>query len=140
QAYVDFLLTRELNFRAGMLLAPVGIINERHEPPVYHGVERPFVDTVIIPTTWFDAGAGIHGELRHGFRYRAYAMAPLNSLEFSADEGIREGRQKGRAPTCGTWHIPGAWNTSASADLSWADAALRSGARSRRQARSVDTA
>ena len=95
QAYVDFLLTRELNFRAGMLLAPVGIINERHEPPVYHGVERPFVDTVIIPTTWFDAGAGIHGELRHGFRYRAYAMAPLNSLEFSADEGIREGRQKG---------------------------------------------
>ena len=30
----------------------------------FHGVERPFVDTVIIPTTWFDAGAGVHGELR----------------------------------------------------------------------------
>ncbi len=38
QAYIDFLVTRELNFRAGMLLVPVGIINERHEPPVYHGV------------------------------------------------------------------------------------------------------
>jgi hypothetical protein len=95
QAYVDFLLTREINFRAGMLLMPIGIINERHEPPVYNGVERPFVDTVIIPTTWFEAGAGIHGELRHGWRYRAYVAAPLNSLEFSADEGIREGRQKG---------------------------------------------
>jgi hypothetical protein len=95
QAYVDFLLAREVNFRAGMLLVPLGIINERHEPPVYHGVERPLVDTFIIPTTWFEAGAGVHGELRHGLRYRTYVMAPLNSLEFSADEGIREGRQKG---------------------------------------------
>jgi hypothetical protein len=95
QAYVDFLLAREFNLRAGMLLMPIGIINERHEPPVFHGVERPLVDTFIIPTTWFEAGAGVHGELRHGFRYRAYAVAPLNSLEFSADEGIREGRQKG---------------------------------------------
>ena len=95
QAYVDFLLSRAFNVRAGMLLAPVGIINERHEPPVFHGVERPFVDTVIIPTTWSDAGVGVHGELGHGFRYRAYAMAPLDSAGFSADEGLRDGRQKG---------------------------------------------
>jgi hypothetical protein len=95
QAYVDFLLTRAFNIRAGMLLVPMGIINERHEPPVFHGVERPFVDTVIIPSTWFDNGAGIHGEVGRGFRYRAYVMAPLNALEFSADEGIRNGRQKG---------------------------------------------
>ena len=94
QAYVDFLISRQFNVRAGMLLAPVGIINERHEPPVFHGVERPFVDTVIIPTTWFDTGAGIHGELAGGFRYRAYAMAPLDATGFSA-EGIRDGRQKG---------------------------------------------
>ncbi len=95
QAYVDFLLTRSFNVRAGMLLAPMGIINERHEPPVYHGVERPFVDTVIVPSTWFDAGAGVHGEIGRGFRYRAYAMAPLNAIEFTADEGLRGGRQKG---------------------------------------------
>jgi hypothetical protein len=95
QAYLDFLLTRGFNLRAGMMLVPMGIINERHEPPVFHGVERPFVDTVIIPSTWFETGAGVHGELGNGFRYRAYAMAPLNALEFTADEGIREGRQKG---------------------------------------------
>lgn len=95
QAYVDFLITRGFNVRAGMVLVPIGIINERHEPPVFQGVERPFVDTVIIPTTWFEGGAGIHGELGRGFRYRTYVMAPLNALEFSADEGIREGRQKG---------------------------------------------
>lgn len=95
QAYVDFLLSRRVNVRAGMLLMPVGILNERHEPPVFNGVERTFVDTVIIPTTWFEVGAGIHGELGRGFRYRAYAVAPLNALEFTADEGIRGGRQKG---------------------------------------------
>jgi len=95
QAYVDFLLTRSFNVRAGLLLVPMGIINERHEPPVFQGVERPFVDTVIIPSTWFENGAGVHGEVGRGFRYRAYVMAPLNALEFSADEGIRNGRQKG---------------------------------------------
>jgi hypothetical protein len=95
QAYIDFLIRREFNVRAGMVLVPVGIINERHEPPVYHGVERPFVDTVIVPSTWFEAGAGVHGELRHGFRYRAYVTAPLDASGFTAAEGIRDGRQKG---------------------------------------------
>ena len=99
QAYIDFLLSRPFNIRAGMLLLPMGIINERHEPPVFNGVERPFVDTVIIPTTWFDAGAGIHGEIGRGLRYRAYVTAPLDAREFSADEGIREGRQKGGQAT-----------------------------------------
>ena len=95
QAYVDFLLSRKFNVRAGMLLMPVGIINERHEPPVFYGVERPFVDTVIIPTTWFEVGAGIHGEVGRGWRYRAYVASPLNAAQFSAEEGLRDGRQKG---------------------------------------------
>ena len=95
QAYVDFLLTRGFNVRAGMMLMPLGIINERHEPPVYYGVERPFIDTVVIPSTWFEAGAGVHGEVGRGWRYRAFVTAPLDASEFSADEGIREGRQKG---------------------------------------------
>jgi hypothetical protein len=95
QAYLDFLITRRFNVRAGMVLVPVGIINERHEPPVYHGVERPLVDTLIVPSTWFEAGAGIHGDLGRGIRYRAYVLAPLDALGFSADEGIRGGLQKG---------------------------------------------
>ena len=95
QAYVDFLAKPSLNFRAGMLLVPIGIINERHEPPVFHGVERPFVDTVIIPTTWFEVGAGIHGSLPRGFRYRTYVMAPLDATEYSAEEGLRGAAQNG---------------------------------------------
>ena len=67
QAYVDFLLVAIASTCApGMMLMPIGIINERHEPPIYYGVERPFVDTVIVPTTWFETGAGVHGEIGRG--------------------------------------------------------------------------
>ncbi len=95
QAYLDFQAKPWFNIRAGMLLAPVGIINERHEPPAFNGVERPFVDTFIIPTTWFDAGAGVHGRLGSGWQYRAYVMAPLDATKITADEGLAEARQKG---------------------------------------------
>lgn len=101
QAYVDFLLDRRFNVRAGMLLMPVGIVNERHEPPMFYGVERPLVDTVIIPTTWFEVGAGVHGELGRGWRYRTYLTSPLNAAEFSADEGVRPGRQRGNRTNAG---------------------------------------
>jgi hypothetical protein len=107
QAYVDFLLSRAINVRAGMVLMPIGIINERHEPPVYYGVERPFVDTFIVPTTWFEAGAGVHGEVGRGWRYRAFVAAPLNAAEFSADEGLREGRQKGSEANVGRPAVTG---------------------------------
>ena len=107
QAYVDFLLSRSFNVRAGLMLMPIGIINERHEPPVYYGVERPFNDTVIIPTTWFEAGAGVHGELGRGWRYRAFIVAPLDAAEFSAEEGLREGRQKGAEANVGRPAVTG---------------------------------
>jgi DtxR family Mn-dependent transcriptional regulator len=107
QAYVDFLLDRSFNVRAGMMLMPIGIINERHEPPVYYGVERPFIDTVIVPSTWFDVGAGVHGEIGRGWRYRGYVTAPLNAAEFSAEEGVRGGRQKGAESNVGRPAVTG---------------------------------
>ncbi|HWK10118.1 MAG TPA: hypothetical protein VNR64_08705, partial [Vicinamibacterales bacterium] len=107
QAYVDFLLSRRFNVRAGMMLMPVGIINERHEPPVFYGVERPFVDTVIVPSTWFEVGAGVHGEIGRGWRYRAFITSPLDASEFNAEEGIREGIQKGSDTNIGRPAVTG---------------------------------
>ena len=95
QAYLDFLLLPNLSFRAGMMLTPMGIINERHEPASFNGVERPFVDSFIVPSTWFSNGAGLVGELGGGFSFKAFAMSSLNGSFFSADEGFRGGRQKG---------------------------------------------
>src|SRR5689334_21325191 len=95
QAYIDLAIHRRFNVRAGMVLTPIGILNERHEPPTFHGVERTFVDTVIIPTTWRDVGVGLFGDLGRGFSYKTYVMPGLNAIGFSAEEGIAEGRQQG---------------------------------------------
>ena len=95
QAYLDFLIKPQFNFRAGMLLSPVGIVNERHEPPSFNGVERPFVETLIIPTTWRELGFGLTGDLGRGFRYRAYLTSSLDASFFDAESGITEGRTAG---------------------------------------------
>jgi hypothetical protein len=95
QAYLDFLIKPYFNLRAGMVLTPVGLINERHEPPAYNGVERPFVETTLIPTTWRELGIGITGDLGRGFRYRAYLASSLDASRFDAEHGIAEGRTNG---------------------------------------------
>lgn len=93
QVYVDWkLLDETLQLRAGLLLVPMGIINQWHEPSVFHGVERPLVDQVIIPTTWRELGAGVFGESGI-FRYEAYVVAApdptlLSRDGFSAARGL----------------------------------------------------
>ena len=92
-AYLDFMLREELNVRAGMLLLPIGLVNELHEPTAFLGAKRPVTETVVIPSTWRENGAGIHGELGD-FAYRAYIVNGLRGERFSAS-GLRGGRQKG---------------------------------------------
>jgi len=95
QAYLDFLITPKFNLRAGMLLTPVGIVNERHEPPSFNGVERPFVESIIIPTTWRELGFGITGDLGRGFRYRTYVTSSLDASRFNAEFGIAGAKTSG---------------------------------------------
>jgi len=95
QAYLDFSLHEKFNVRAGVLLMPIGIINQNHEPPTFNGVERPFVDKYIIPTTWFDSGIGFFGEVLPGLSYQFNIMGGLKAEDFRAEDGIRKGRQKG---------------------------------------------
>lgn len=91
---LDFLLDPKYNARAGLMLVPMGFINEMHEPTTYHGNHRPDVERYIIPSTWREVGAGLFGEILPGLEYRAYAMNGLNSEGFSS-KGIRGGRQGG---------------------------------------------
>ncbi len=91
---LDFLAWQQLNVRAGLLLVPMGFINEIHEPPFFHVVFRPEVEQRIIPTTWREGGVGIFGTLAPGLDYRAYVLNGLNAKGFES-ETIREGRQQG---------------------------------------------
>ena len=92
--YLDFLNRPAANIRAGLVIVPMGIINEQHEPTSYLGANRPQTERFIIPSTWSEIGAGVFGE-SGAFSYRGFVMTGLNSSEFTGDEGIREGRQGG---------------------------------------------
>ncbi|NWJ41410.1 MAG: hypothetical protein HXX12_10610 [Geothrix sp.] len=92
--YLDFLISKALNVRAGQLLVPMGFVNEIHEPPAFLGARRPQVEQVIIPTTWHELGVGIHGDLTANLTYRLYLMNGLDGSRFNAG-GIADGRQDG---------------------------------------------
>ena len=93
-AALDFFINPLANIRAGMVLMPMGFINQIHEPPFFFGNNRPEVERRIIPSTWREIGVGLFGELIPGLTYTAYAVNGLNADEFS-DSGIRDGRQGG---------------------------------------------
>ncbi|MEP6875081.1 MAG: hypothetical protein ABI887_12010 [Burkholderiales bacterium] len=66
QAYVERQLTPNLAMRAGLFLMPVGLLNENHEPTAFYGVERNFVETAIIPSTWREGGVQFVGTFDNG--------------------------------------------------------------------------
>jgi len=98
QVYLDYMLSPAATLRAGLLLAPIGLINETHEPTTFNGVERPALDNDVIPTTWRDIGLGVVGQIpgSSGLSYRVYLLNGLQASGFTADEGIRGGRQEGQ--------------------------------------------
>ncbi|MFA6041956.1 MAG: porin, partial [Methylophilus sp.] len=94
QAYLDFNFNEKINAKAGIFLMPLGLINETHEPPSFYGVERNIVETRILPSTWWEAGASLYGELAPGWKYQAGLTSSLNAANFGkfATKGVREGR------------------------------------------------
>ncbi len=92
-AYLDYRVRDDLTLRGGLLLLPMGLINEFHEPTVFLGAKRPETERRILPATWRENGFGVLGS-RGLVSYRAYVVAGLNAEGFSAS-GLRGGRQEG---------------------------------------------
>jgi phosphate-selective porin len=94
QAIVDLHLNDAFNVRVGRVLTPLGIINSKHEPPTFNGVERPSFAKYVIPSTWSSDGAGVFGSLCSSLSYQAYVVGGLDGSMFDAENGIRKGRIK----------------------------------------------
>jgi hypothetical protein len=92
-AYVDYQAHEHFGVRGGMLLIPMGLVNEFHEPTVFLGAERPVTENQIIPSTWRENGGGIYGSIDR-VTFRAYVVNGFEGSSFSAT-GVRGGRQKG---------------------------------------------
>jgi Phosphate-selective porin O and P len=79
QAWIEMDINDNHRFRAGLDILPIGIINPTHEPDTWYGVERNKVESEIIPTTWWEAGAGFIGEVAPGWNYDIVAHSGLTS-------------------------------------------------------------
>lgn len=102
QAFLNHNFSDALSFRAGLMLIPMGIINEYHEPTAYNGVLRPSVDNLIVPTTWREIGAGFTGRFQdQGLKYQLYLVNGFSSYgsdgkgTLNASGYLRNGRQRG---------------------------------------------
>lgn len=71
QLYVERQFSNGLRAKAGLFLIPAGLLNTNHEPTAYYGVERNFVETAIIPSTWREAGIGLSGDTAAGLTWDA---------------------------------------------------------------------
>lgn len=104
QAFLQYSLNDNINLRGGLMLVPMGLINEYHEPTTFNGVERPSIDKSIVPTTWREIGVGFSGRSDEiSLKYQAYIFNGFASVNGSkvlgGKNGLRNGRQKGAQST-----------------------------------------
>ena len=111
QAWINYKQSDSVNFKGGLFLIPIGILNETHEPPYYYGVMRNQVETRIIPTTWRELGAGVHGVFAGGFRYDVGVTTSFDSGKLDDPlTGIRSAHQEGQQANARNLAVYGALN------------------------------
>jgi hypothetical protein len=95
QAYIEYDIRDNLQTKGGVFLMPVGILNETHEPTTFYGVERNDVETIIIPSTWWEAGAALNGYFDNGISWDLALTSGL-AIPTTGDNAfvVRSGRQK----------------------------------------------
>lgn len=105
QGFLEFDFNDYNRAKVGVVIAPIGILNEKHEPTTFFGTERNPVETAIIPTDYFVGGVFLNGELGDGFSYDAGVHTGL-SVDTSTF-AIRGGRQKAQRATAEDGAITG---------------------------------
>ena len=96
QAYVEYALHPNANLRAGLMLLPIGILNETHEPATFYGAERNEVESRIIPATWRELGLAVQGNVLDGLEYNVGFSTSLDASKYSnASNGVRGLRSEG---------------------------------------------
>ncbi|OUS09508.1 porin [Gammaproteobacteria bacterium 53_120_T64] len=100
QAYIEWDYAKNHSATFGQFLIPIGIMNETHEPDTFYGVERNSVEKNIIPSTWWEAGIMLGGELAPGFSYDLAVTSGLEAPTSGKNAYLpRKGRQKASKAT-----------------------------------------
>lgn len=98
-AALDWMFSEWANLRMGLVLVPMGFVNEIHEPPFFHGVMRPEVEQRIIPSTWREHGIGLYGRIGDQIEYRTYVVTGLDASGLTPTNlrGARSSGNRSRA-------------------------------------------
>jgi len=100
-AHVDYWMHDAINFRAGILLDPIGKFNLQHDAPYQDLTARPLVDELVIPVVLREPGVGFFGTIDADpwkFDYEAYAVIGFKGLDTTSDsvittsKGLRDAR------------------------------------------------
>ena len=91
QLYVEREFSNGLRAKAGLFLIPAGLLNANHEPTAFYGVERNFVETAIIPSTWREAGFGLSSTLENGLTWDVGLTTGFDLTKW--DAASTEGRE-----------------------------------------------
>lgn len=97
QFHITRLIVPGFNVRAGHMIVPFGLTNTHHEPVNFFGTVRPESETVMLPSTWHEAGLAFFGTVGRGhatFDWQAMVVAGLNANGFDRDTWIMR-RQAG---------------------------------------------
>lgn len=95
QAYLEMDIAPNRFARAGVMLLPIGFLNQTHEPNTFYGVERNRVENRIIPTTWWEAGVALAGRNTSGLAWEVMLHSGLAADAAAGSDGfLRSGRQK----------------------------------------------
>jgi len=84
QFYIDHKLSKNLHLKAGLFLIPTGLLNVNHEPTQYYGVERNFVETAIIPSTWREGGLAVYGSTDQGLAWEVGVTTTVDLSSWDA--------------------------------------------------------
>ncbi len=90
QLYVEHQFRPQFGGRFGLILIPLGLLNEHHEPANYYGVERNLVETAIIPSTWREGGVSVYGSTAAGLNWSTGITTGFDLTKWDPTSG--EGR------------------------------------------------
>lgn len=86
---LDVEVAEWLTLRAGIILMPVSSFNINHDAPTRDLVDRPIGYTTVIPSTWFESGAGILGTFKlPADMALSYELYLVNGLDARISDGF----------------------------------------------------
>lgn len=107
---------RRRSRKGGLFLIPLGFLNLTHEPTSYYGVERNFVETAIIPSTWREIGLSAFGVSDAGLRWDVGLTSGFNLNKWN---GSAEGKESPLASIHQEGQLARGNNLSAYGAVSW---------------------